>query len=191
MKHRDKQPFTLTLTPRARLETPVCLTLFLDRARNSENKERTSINRSSNIPLFLHMQFDFLFYFFSKDEKKKASGDRKKQNLLYCKEEDCSPENRMRTVNVEMMEDAGGRRMSSKNTSMTSLLDLEWTSCKYLEDAAGRVTPSAHNSKCTTYGWTNGTNVEVLGLPRCSGNVPSSTRRLCIWLTVCTCHMDL
>lgn len=31
----------------------------------------------------------------------------------------------MRTVNVEMMEDAGGRRMSSKNTSMTSLLDLE------------------------------------------------------------------
>lgn len=41
------------------------------------------------------------------------------------------------------MEETGGRRMGSKNTSMTSLLDLEWTcawtSCEYLQDVAGRV----------------------------------------------------
>lgn len=53
------------------------------------------------------MQFDFLFYFFSKDEK--TLWRSKKKNLLYRKEEDCGLENRMRTVNVEMMEDAGGR----------------------------------------------------------------------------------
>lgn len=66
---------------------------------------------------------NLIFYFIFPQKMKKPLEFEK--NLLYCKEEDCGLENRMRTANVEMMEDAGGRRMSSKNTSMTSLLDLE------------------------------------------------------------------